>query len=410
MFRSFIVILSIVSVMDFWSYIPFLEGKFGILGWLINTFLFIYYFLVIIFKKKLKCKYEKIDKIVVWTIFTIFIGVLPTCYTYGQNIGETLMACLRLVIGLFLYLVLRRWNYPVSMMIKIVTFVSVVWVILEIGQQFTYPNFWFSGRYLLYNNIEYRMGLYRYYIWGIDFVMLALAYWCLNFFTSMGTGQVKKYTFILFAILAAGILCYCSRKHIYAFLLLMVIPIIKLQGKQRRNAFFIVIIALVFLFYNFYDDFSTMNNESMASQEDDNGDFVRFVSARYFLFDFSSDWTYYLWGMGVDTAGSRLHKILQNLSILRIYQADVGLIGYFSKFGIIGVSAIIWYIIEFIKQRKYIDSWLIGFFVMKIMLIIFDFWAIWDVGMSAYAIFLYMLHCNINKNLNNQKKLLKAKI
>lgn len=254
------------------------------------------------------------------------------------------------------------------------------------------------------------MGLYRYYIWGIDFVMLALAYWCLNFFTSMGTGQIKKYTFILFAILAAGILCYCSRKHIYAFLLLMVIPIIKLQGKQRRNAFFIVIIALVFLFYNFYDDFSTMNNESMASQEDDNGDFVRFVSARYFLFDFSSDWTYYLWGMGVDTAGSRLHKILQNLSILRIYQADVGLIGYFSKFGIIGVSAIIWYIIEFIKQRKYIDSWLIGFFVMKIMLIIFDFWAIWDVGMSAYAIFLYMLHCNINKNLNNQKKLLKAKI
>ena len=88
----------------------------------------------------------------------------------------------------------------------------------------------------------------------------------------------------------------------------------------------------------------------------------------------------------------------------------MGLIGYFSKFGIIGVSAIIWYIIEFIKQRKYIDSWLIGFFVMKIMLIIFDFWAIWDVGMSAYAIFLYMLHCNINKNLNNQKKLLKAKI
>ena len=63
MFRSFIVILSIVSVMDFWSYIPFLEGKFGILGWLINTFLFIYYFLVIIFKKKLKCKYEKIDNI-----------------------------------------------------------------------------------------------------------------------------------------------------------------------------------------------------------------------------------------------------------------------------------------------------------------------------------------------------------
>ena len=108
MFKNFIVLLSIVSVMDFWSYIPFLEGKFGLLGWFINTFLLVYYFVVIFSKKKAKYKYEKIDKIVMWTIFTILLGAIPACISYGQSLYETIMACLRLSLGLFLYLVLRR--------------------------------------------------------------------------------------------------------------------------------------------------------------------------------------------------------------------------------------------------------------------------------------------------------------
>lgn len=407
MFRDFVVLLSIVSVMDFWSYIPFLEGRLGMLGWLINTFLLVYYIFVILIKRKVRYSYERIDKIVVWTIITILLGVFPACISYGQEYGESIMACLRLSLGLFLYLVLRRWDYPVHSLIKEITFVSVIWVCLEIGQQFTYPNFWFSGRYVGYNSIDIRMGLYRYYIWGVDFVMIALAYWCLKFFSSMGTCQKKGYFFILFALLAVGILCYCSRKHIYAFLLLMAIPILKLRGKQRRIAFGIIFIALGVLFFNFFDDFSAMNKESVSSQEDDNGEFVRFVSARFFLTEFSHDFSYYLFGMGLETNGSRLHRILESLATLRIYQADVGIIGYFSKFGLLGTSAIIWYIVEFVKRRNYIDSWLIGFFVMKMVLVIFDFWAIWDVGMAAYALFLYILHRNINKNMIQQKKIIK---
>lgn len=44
---------------------------------------------------------------------------------------------------------------------------------------------------------------------------------------------------------------------------------------------------------------------------------------------------------------------------------------------------------------------------MKMVLVIFDFWAIWDVGMEAYALFIYILHCNINKNMILQKKIIK---
>lgn len=105
----------------------------------------------------------------------------------------------------------------------------------------------------------------------------------------------ERIFFILFAVLAVGILCYCSRKHIYAFLLLMAIPILKLRGKQRRIALGIIFIALGVLFFNFFDDFSAMNKESVSSQEDANGEFVRFVSARYFLSEFSHDFHIIFW-------------------------------------------------------------------------------------------------------------------
>jgi hypothetical protein len=35
---------------------------------------------------------------------------------------------------------------------------------------------------------------------------------------------------------------------------------------------------------------------------------------------------------------------------------------------------------------------------MKIALIIFDFWGIWAPGMMAFALFMYLLDCNIRKN------------
>lgn len=85
MFRDFVVLLSIVSVMDFWSYIPFLEGRLGMLGWLINTFLLVYYIFVILIKRKVRYSYERIDKIVVWTIITILLGVFLLVFLMDRN-------------------------------------------------------------------------------------------------------------------------------------------------------------------------------------------------------------------------------------------------------------------------------------------------------------------------------------
>ena len=102
--------------------------------------------------------------------------------------------------------------------------------------------------------------------------------------------------------------------------------------------------------------------------------------------------------MGLAASSGALRDYIDQLAELRLYQSDVGIIGYYSMFGILGVSAIIWYIVKFVSNWRYINDWFKYFFIMKILLIIFDFWAMWGVGMFAWAMFLYLLERNIHKN------------
>lgn len=399
LFEDFVVITSILLVMDFWSYLPFLRGELGEIDYMLHTVLLVIYLFVIMSKYKiLKRDTVGIDNIVLWTIITVFIGIIPSYTEYNQDVFDSIRACLRLVHGLFLYYVLRCWKYDVKRLMSILTVISLIWVILEIGQQFTYPNFWFSGRYYIYNKLDIRMNLYRFYIWGVDFVMIAFAYWMYKLISNLSLAK-KTLTSIApnAIILMVGLLCYVSRKHIYAVLLITLYYVIRSNAKKRFVSFVVVGIALFYLYINFYEEFQSLNADA-AEAQGTGEDFIRWVEAKYFLFDFSDSVFYPLWGVGLE-AGGKLSHILKELSYMKIYQADCGIIGYYSKFGLLGVSAIAWYIIFFFKNRKRIDLWLHGFFLMKLILIVFDFWAIWDVGMSAYAVFLYFLHCNLKKNM-----------
>lgn len=403
--KDLIVITSILLVMDFWSYLPFLRGELGPLDYILHTTLLVIYLLVIISKYKILNRTTVgVDKIVLWTIITVFIGIIPSYIEYNQNVFESFRACLRLVHGLFLYFVLRCWAYDSKRLMSILTFISLVWVFLEIGQQFTYPDFMFSGRFFVYDKLDMRMGLYRFYIWGVDFVMIAFAYWMCKFF-SKSKSVINKITYVfpIAIILMSGLICYVSRKHIYAVLVLCVFFAIKSNKQLRIGNVIMVGIIFLFLFMTFFDSF--MDMDAYAWEQQGTGDdFIRWLSAKFFIFNFSNSPLYPLWGAGLEVSSSKLGLLLNKISQNGFYQQDCGIIGYYSKFGLLGVSAIVWYIVFFIKKRSKIDIWLHGFFIMKLLLIVFDFWAIWDVGMSAYAVFLYFLHCNFKKNMIMSRK------
>jgi len=396
---KFLIWLTILIAIQFWSYIHFdpalISGRLPVV-------VFVILFIYILFCKKAISNNDPngIERLVTWTIVTIFLCVIPAYVDYDQSVFQTSFQCMRLSYGLLMFYILKRSDVRPGYILLVMTLIGIVWVFLEIFQQGTYPAFWFSGRYLIYGYVAERMGLWRFYIWGIDFVMLVYAYW-LGRFVSEEKNANRTIAFVLMAVFMAGLLCYCSRKHIYVTIFVAIYAILSAKGKGKYLYAFIILAILYFLYDNFYLSFKEMNEKAVSAQGSGE-DFIRYMAAEYFIKDFSDSPLYPILGAGMEVKGSLLYYQLERLKNifgnLGFYQADVGIIGYYSKFGLVGVSAIIWYIYKFIRNWKYIDNWLKYFFIMKMILIVFDFWAIWPVGMTAYAYFLYLLDKNITKN------------
>lgn len=392
--QKIILISSILIAICFWSNLALDINPFGT-KWAYPFFI-LYISIILTDKKKYWKSYKwEFSTIVTWTIFTVFLSFIPAYIDWGQSIFTSIAASIKWTWVLLLYFVLRKWNISTTVIMKYIIIISTIWVIIEIGQQFTFPTYWFAGRPDEGYGLAQRMGLYRFYIWGVDFVMLAYAY-CLGEFASQKK-TISKKLLALSLFFLVGLLCYCSRKHIYISLAAIGYAGLMLKNKYRLHVWTLFVIIFIILFYNFYNEFAEMNQTAVESQGEGE-DFIRFLSLKYFLFDFSDSPLYVLLGSGIP-GDSKLWEITNFLKEnFGFYREDIGIFGYYSLFGIIGTSAILFYIWKFIKNWKYIDLWLKIFFLMKVLLIVFDFWAMWNVGMMAYAIFLYMLDLNIQKN------------
>lgn len=359
----------------------------------IGVFLFIY----VLFNIKNIDKGE-MTNVTGWTLMSAFLSIIPAFIDWNATFRSFFYTFVATYYGLFFYYLLRIWKVSPQEIIRIVCIFCLVWVVLEIGQQFTYPQYWFLGRRNEWDYVENRMGLWRFYIWGIDFVMLAFAYYAGKFFD----GNNSKKTFFYAIVFAVGILCYCSRKHIISLLAVCAWGILRTKSKHKWKLRFTSILLLSLLFFNFYADFAQMSAEQDEAQGTGE-DFIRYLAALFYLNDFSDSPLYPILGTGW---GSTIldHRLEYCTKVLGFYRADIGLLGYYSSVGIVGASAILLYVYKFVKNWKYIDFGYKMFFAMKIFLIIFDFWMSWAIGIIAYGTFLYLLDENIKLNIKKKNE------
>lgn len=395
-FQKALFIFSLLIGICFWSSLKLDIYPWGT-RWAYPLFI-IYFFIISTNKSNIWKSYTwEFAGVIKWTIFTIFLAFIPAYIDWGQSIPQSIGMSLKWSWVLLLYFILRKWNMDTSTVMKYIIILSIIWVILEIGQQFTYPHYWFAGRSEEEaENIEQRMGMYRFYIWGVDFVMMAYAY-SIGQFSNLQKRLSKKYL-IIGTILFIGLLCYCSRKHIYVSLFAIGYFALTTKNKYKNYIRIFTALIILILFYNFYDSFTEMS-QAQTTYQGEGEDFIRFLALKYYLFDFSNSPLYFWLGAGIPADNSALSQSLNySTEVLRFYRADIGIFGYYSTFGILGVSAILIYIWKFIKNWRYIDLWLKMFFIMKLLLIVFDFWGMWNVGMMAYTIFLYITDLNIQKN------------
>lgn len=375
------------------SYSAFISS-YDIIG-IIATFGLALYLLPFIVKKHTGYILKKNVNLVV---LSFVLSAIPAYILYNQSFYYSLVRGLPLFLnGLLLYYLLAKWRIREDFVCKAIIGISVAFTTIEILQQFTYPIYWFNGRAVSeYSGLlEQRMGLWRFYVWGINYCVLGffiLFQQCINQI------NLKKNIF-LFIYTFLGIVFFVARKNIFAAIGCIVIGVVFSRQKgsiYSKIMIGAIIVAAIFTLPIFMSELLEQTQNELG---EDNEDFIRFIAADYFINEMNDSPLYVLMGAGMPSGNSLLEKLILSLQEnYKIYQDDCGFIGYYSRFGLLGLGTMILLLLRIIVNYKYIDLYLLLFLLFQLSISFFDFFGNNTRNLAAWAVYLYLIECSIKRN------------
>jgi hypothetical protein len=277
---------------------------------------------------------------------------------------------------------------------------------LELFQQLTYPNYWFSGREVMETtgDLEIRLGLYKFYMTGINLVILA-AFYCWDRLLK----NFNKRLLYLFIFLIIGIYAFLARKMDFSFIICIAISYF--LTKKRKWYYGFLILTFFSLLYIYSDKiFGDFIEKTQSELSDD--DFIRFQSMGFYLNYFDDPLTLILGNSreyGDSAYGEYVHSIQENL---HFYRADIGVLAHFSYYGLIGLIPIILFVIFLIKKWTVLPLYIKLYFIFNGIQIIMAFPLNSVIGSFTFTIVLYLMELILQRNriqylskCNNQLKL-----
>lgn len=383
-----------LAVTQFYSYMPWSGNSW----W--NTFYFFVFsiFLLVFFRNRRKLTSHPFANSVNLLIIALIMSVIPAYIDFNQSIVDSGKAIIILGVGYMFYYYLHNTRITEDQLSKCITIIVVVYTLIEFVQflgiidpMFSY----WSGKINEGGEFHERFGIVRYQVRGICFLMFALSLTADKVFN----GNSKRIFYIsLLLFVAAGIYLYGARKLYYMVVVIIAMSAIFSEKSHRKLNIMLLIISLVYIISNFYADFSQESSNLTEAQSTSSGDFIRLVSAEYFISSFSDSVLYPLFGSGIAWGGSPLHQELLKLADIGVYQADSGIIGYYSKTGLLGLISVLSIYYYLYKYWVLIDKKYKIYLLSSLVIVFFDFWAIIPEGVLCMCLCLYMCDINIKKN------------
>lgn len=329
----------------------------------------------------------------IWVLCSFFMGMLSSYILYNQDFYQSLKATSPWIFCVCLYFLCIKWRIQEEFIIRFLIIFSVVFTAVEMLQQLTYPLMLFNGRAAneITGDVEQRMGLWRFYIFGVDYCILA----CLFCFQQVMQKSQKYIGLLIITFL--GVVFFVARKNIFAVISCFIIGAV--FGSKKSSAFSKILIAVfVLVIFTILPAYMADLMEQ-TSDEIDNEDFIRYVAADYFIHDFNNSPFYVLFGSGLAGGKSALAMQIDYLQeIYRFFKSDCGFIGYYSDFGWFGIGAMLYLIVRIVANYKYIDQYLLLYLLLRIEISFFDFWGNYPRNLAAWFIYLYLIECSIRRN------------
>jgi hypothetical protein len=160
--------------------------------------------------------------------------------------------------------------------------------------------------------------------------------------------KTRKPIYILGLIPFIVILIIMATRQLIASIVLLTLLNIYQSKLIKSKLFVIILIGMAitpfyFLFQGIFDQIFAITSKQQGALNES----IRFLAAKYFLFEFNPNPLWVLTGNGMPGSHSEYGAFLYRLSsTLGYYKSDVGIIGDFSSFGILFVAAQIIFLLK----------------------------------------------------------------
>lgn len=265
---------------------------------------------------------------VVLILVSVALSMLGAFVFQEQSFAITAMAQ-RVIYFYLIYFLLHYLKISNAYITKTIAVFGVVYMVLYFTQYMVYPTA------LIKSKMFIDRGTLRIFMPGAGFIVIAYFIWLYSFFKT----YKLKYGLLLLGSL--GIFVLLGTRQVIASILLLTIVFV-LQSKVVKSKFLLfalIGIAIIPVYFLFQDIITAMFDVTMSqSRTAESG--IRLRAATYFLTDFyNNKWAYFI---GNGYAGSSGYGLrMDRITVLySYYQSDIGLIGEYTKYGLLFVIAV----------------------------------------------------------------------
>lgn len=338
--------------------------------------------------------------LVLFLIWVPFVSILNSWSIYSQSPSRSFLLMTTQSTWV-IYFLLHKYKVQEQVVLKVLFYIALFLVGIQIVQQFTYPNAPFGTmsqdvmieRHAM-EAAEQRNGLWR-------FRMHQNGYYTAPILFAMWIGIRKKADFklgVFIALFFASIYLTLTRQVMFACILVIFCSMF--MGQKKIN-FTALLLGLIFIagLYVYYD--VLFSKLAQQTQDDSNEDNVRLFAASMLWEESLKTPFTFLFGYGLPDSTSAYGLHMYKLSnFLGIYTSDVGFIGQIFERGFIYVCVCYFMFYKlFFKFKKLIPMYIRMFVMFAGVMSVMIFPCIVPAQTVVWAMLLYVCDLHINKSI-----------
>lgn len=297
---------------------------------------------------------------VVIILLSVFISMFSAWVFHDQSLKTTLIAQ-RFMYFFGFYFLLHAFKPDRLFLFRMIFILGSFHALLYIVQYFIFPVRIFDGR------AEVDRGTVRIFMEGYDYLLLAYLLALEEFYKQRRLIYVAFLIPFLMVFLLSG-----TRQTMAIIFLLTIMSVLFSRTLTSKSAVFalmgIAAIPIAYIFKDMFMELILLSKEQKSSAADN----VRVRAALFFLAEFFPNRLTYLIGNGVDSMNSIYGKTVQFYkTFLGFYQSDVGIIGDYTKFGVLFIVAEIMAIVKAFASKTGNHLQFINYYFLSVVLTAF---------------------------------------